>query len=271
MNLCSDRSCSMALAAAALASVTLLAGCVPAAAAAPAPGAPPAVGAEAIGADTSPAARIARIEAALLPAVRVRGREYVPETIEARVAGMRLPRQHASGAAERAATARPDPVADQRAFFEHLRALCGRTFGGRTILAPVDDRTFEPARLYMIVEECAGDEIRVPFIVDGDASRTWVFQMREDGLTFFHEHVRPDGTEHDVSGFGGHASAEGSPTFQSFPDFWATDETPPAERRVWRLRMDHENDLFVYYLDRGGLPAYRLVFYMGPPSPPLER
>jgi hypothetical protein len=42
-----------------------------------------------------------------------------------------------------------DAVAAQRAFFENLRAFCGQTFGGRTIFAEPDDRTFEPARLYM--------------------------------------------------------------------------------------------------------------------------
>lgn len=164
-----------------------------------------------------------------------------------------------------------DPLDRQRGFFENLRAMCGQTFGGRTILAPVTDETFEPARLYMVVEQCEGDEIRVPFIVGEDDSRTWVFQMREDGLTFFHEHLRPDGSAHDVSGFGGHASPQGTATFQSFPDFRATEETPPAEHRIWRLRIDAENHLFVYYLDRGGAPAYRLVFYLGDPSPPLAR
>ena len=181
------------------------------------------------------------------------------------------PPQDAPTAAQPADAIKRDPRADQQAFFENLRALCGRTFGGRTILAPVDDRTFEPARLYMIVDACDGDEIRVPFIVGGDDSRTWVFQMREEGLTFFHEHLRPDGTEHEVSGFGGHASEDGSPVFQSFPDFWATAETPPADHRIWRLRLDADHGLFVYYLDRGGQPAYRLVFHLGPPSPPLER
>jgi hypothetical protein len=165
----------------------------------------------------------------------------------------------------------PDAPAAQRAFFESLRALCGQTFGGRTILAPVTDRTFEPARLYMVVEGCGENELRVPFIVGDDDSRTWVFHMGDDGLTFFHEHLRQDGTPYEVSGFGGHASDDGSATFQSFPDFWATADTPPAEHRIWRLRFDHEHDLFVYYLDRGGEPAYRLVFHMGPPSPPLER
>jgi hypothetical protein len=167
--------------------------------------------------------------------------------------------------------ANPDPLEAQRAFFENLRALCGQTFGGRTILAPVEDRTFEPARLYMIVEECEGDELRVPFNVDVDDSRTWIFQLRDERLTFFHRHVRADGTEYEASGFGGHATADGSATFQSFPDFWATEETPAAEHRIWRLRIDAENELFVYYLDRGGQPAYRLVFHMGPPSPPLAR
>lgn len=162
------------------------------------------------------------------------------------------------------------PLEVQRAFFENLRALCGQTFGGRTILAPITDETFEPARLFMVVEECDGDEIRVPFIVGGDDSRTWVFQIRDDGLTFYHEHLRPDGTPHEISGFGGRASPDGTEIFQSFPDFWATDETPAAEHRIWRLQIDRENDLFVYYLDRGGRPAYRLIFYMGEPSPPLH-
>jgi len=160
------------------------------------------------------------------------------------------------------------PASAQRAFFENLRTLCGQTFGGRTVLAEPHDRTFEPARLFVVVAECGDDEIRIPFIVGDDPSRTWVFQLRDGRLSFFHRHVRPDGTEHAVSGFGGHASDDGTATFQSFPDWWATDETPPAERRVWRLRIDEPNNLFVYYLDRGGQPAYRLVFWLGPPSPP---
>lgn len=177
------------------------------------------------------------------------------------------PRAPDGSAAQPAAT----PREAQDAFFENLRGLCGQTFGGRTILAPTTDETFQPARLYMVVEECGENEIRVPFIVGEDASRTWVFQRGDEGLTFFHEHLQADGTEYENSGFGGNASDDGTATFQSFPDFWATADTPPAEHRIWRMRIDAENDLFVYYLDRGGEPAYRLVFHMGEASPPLVR
>jgi hypothetical protein len=163
-----------------------------------------------------------------------------------------------------------DPLAAQHAFFETMRGLCGQTFGGRTIFAEVSDTTFEPARLYFTVEECGDQELRMPFVVGGDHSRTWILRMGEEGLTFLHEHLRADGTEYENSGFGGHASPEGSSTFQHFPDHQATAETPPELRRVWRLRLDREHELFHYYLDRGGRPAYRLLFHLGPPSPPLQ-
>jgi hypothetical protein len=126
------------------------------------------------------------------------------------------------------AVADPEPaggVDAQRAFFENMRGMCGQTFGGRTVYAEAHDRTFEPARLFFVVEECDEEELRIPFIVGDDDSRTWILRMGEEGLTFSHEHLRPDGAPHDVSGFGGHATTDGSATFQSFPDFWATEET----------------------------------------------
>jgi hypothetical protein len=178
------------------------------------------------------------------------------------------------GGAPRPASAQDVATASraaQRAFFENGRALCGQPFGGRTILAEAADTTFEPARLYFVMEQCGTDELRMPFIVGDDDSRTWILRLGDDGLTFTHQHLREDGSEYDNSGFGGHASNDGSASFQSFPDFRATDATPAAERRVWRLRIDREHDLFVYYLDRGGRPAYRLVFHLGAPSPALRR
>jgi hypothetical protein len=155
----------------------------------------------------------------------------------------------------------------QRAFFESMKAMCGETFGGRTVYAEAGDETFEPARLYFTVEECGENELRIPFVVAGDDSRTWILTLGDRGLTFSHEHLQADGAEYPTSGFGGHATDDGTATFQRFPDFRATAATPAAERRVWKLRIDREHDLFVYDLDRGGRLAYRLVFHLGPPSP----
>ncbi len=94
--------------------------------------------------------------------------------------------------------------------------------------------------------------------------------MADEGLLFTHEHRREDGTEYDGSGFDGWAAEGGTEWFQSFPNYRQPDDTPHDERGIWRLRIDHENDQFVYYLDRGDDPRYRLVFHLGEPSPPLD-
>jgi hypothetical protein len=131
------------------------------------------------------------------------------------------------------------------------------------ILEVLDD-AFLPAVLGMRIESCTEGEIRVVFLVDGDESRTWVIERRDEGLLFTHEHRREDGTLYENSGWGGWATDYGTELFQHFPDHrWTPERGTESARSAWRLRMDPENGQFVYYLDRGLTPAYRLVFHMG--------
>ena len=152
----------------------------------------------------------------------------------------------------------------QDAFFESLRERCGDRYPGRAIIAPDDDDTFYPADLGMELVECDDTEVRITFWVDDDDSTSWLIQRRNEGLRFIHEQVDEDGELTDRSGWGGEATDNGTELFQHFPDHrWDPDEVPEDERSVWRLRLDPENAQFVYYLDRGLEPAYRLVFHMG--------
>jgi len=159
----------------------------------------------------------------------------------------------------------------QDAFFEAFADRCGDEYPGRAILAPASDDTFHPAYLGMRIESCTDREIRVAFLVDGDDSRTWVIERSDEGLLFTHEHRREDGTLYENSGWGGWATDFGTEHFQHFPDHrWTPDRGPESARSSWRLRMDPENGQFVYYLDRGLVPAYRLVFHTGQSQRVLE-
>lgn len=150
------------------------------------------------------------------------------------------------------------------AFFQQMAARCGDEYPGRAIIAPPDDDVFHPAYLAMRIASCTDDEIRVVFPVDDDDSRTWVLNLSDEGLLFTHEHMQADGTLTDNSGWGGWATDDGTEYFQHFPDHRWDPEVVPEERRShWRLRLDPEHGQFVYYLDRGVTPAYRLVFFMG--------
>lgn len=158
----------------------------------------------------------------------------------------------------------------QRAFFDAIAERCGDDYPGRAILAPPTDDTFRPAFLGMRIVSCTDDVIRITFRVDDDDSRTWVLTL-DDGLLFTHEHMLEGDTLSSNSGWGGRAApGTGTALFQHFPDHrWDPERVPEDRRSHWRMRIDPDHGQFVYYLDRGTEPAYRLVFHMGQ-DPQLE-
>lgn len=153
----------------------------------------------------------------------------------------------------------------QEAFLRHMAARCGEEYAGRAVLAPDTDNTFRPAMLRMRIDSCSDTEVRVAFLVDEDDSRTWVLTLDDGDLVFTHEHMLEGDTLSSNSGWGGRAVAgSGTALFQHFPDHrWDPERVPEERRSHWRLRIDPDHGQFVYYLDRGTTPAYRLVFHMG--------
>lgn len=156
-------------------------------------------------------------------------------------------------------------VSPQQAFFDQMAARCGDEYPGRAVIAPESDPTFRPAFLGMRIESCTETQIRIPFLVDGDESRTWVLTLEDGDLVFTHEHMLEGDTLSSNSGWGGRAEAgTGTALFQHFPDHrWDPERVPQENRSHWRMRLDPDHGQFVYYLDRGIVPAYRLVFHMG--------
>ncbi|MEQ9569683.1 MAG: hypothetical protein RLN75_05790, partial [Longimicrobiales bacterium] len=104
-----------------------------------------------------------------------------------------------AGAAERFAA----PA--QAAFWESLESLCGEAFAGTLTENEPPSDDFEGRELVMHVRECSEREIRVPFFVGEDRSRTWVFTPVDDGraLRLKHDHRHADGTEDDITQYGG--------------------------------------------------------------------
>jgi hypothetical protein len=164
--------------------------------------------------------------------------------------------------------AAPDRDDAERAFFDKLKKLCGRKFEGTTTF-PTDEPNHPLAgkRLLMHVETCRDREIRIPFQVGADRSRTWVLTKTPTGLLFKHDHRHADGTPDSVTDYGGYARPGGTPDEQHFP---ADEQTrkliPEAATNVWMLRLDLKRKQFVYYLERHGQPRYRAVFNLARPQ-----
>lgn len=165
-------------------------------------------------------------------------------------------------------------TATHDAFFSHLLSLCERAFRGVVVDAtpPIDDPFLE-AELVMHVRECEDDEIEIPFHVGEDRSRTWVLTRTDAGLRLKHDHRHEDGTEEEITWYGGDTEDQGTAFRQEFhADEHTAELVPEAATNVWTMELLPEDDLFVYDLRREGTDRrFRAEFDLGeevPPPPP---
>lgn len=161
-------------------------------------------------------------------------------------------------------------------FFGALASLCGKAFEGRIASpAAAADATFAGKRLVMHVRGCAKDEIRIPFHVGEDRSRTWVVARTGSGLRLKHDHRHADGSEDRLTQYGGDTVGAGTPTRQQFPadDFsksmFVRDNIPASTANVWAMEADGRT--FAYELRRPGR-FFRVEFDLtrptaAPPAP----
>src|SRR6476661_6999578 len=98
----------------------------------------------------------------------------------------------------------------QDAFFFNLKALCGQTFTGRVVTTDAVDGEFARSRLLMHVQECSANEVRIPFWVGENRSRTWVITRTASGVRLKHDHRHEDGTESELSQYGGETTDVGT-------------------------------------------------------------
>lgn len=104
-----------------------------------------------------------------------------------------------------------------QSFWGTLQALCGRSFEGGGIHVPPADTAFAGRRMVMHVAQCDANEVRIPFHVGDDRSRTWVVRRVGSSLELKHIHRHEDGTESSNTNYGGTSASPGTPHRQEFP------------------------------------------------------
>lgn len=152
-------------------------------------------------------------------------------------------------------------VSAEEAFFQNISERCGDTYFGDSVFPDDPEHELYGAKLQMTIESCTEDEIRIPFQVNDDKSRTWILTLSDEGLLFKHDHRHEDGTPDEITNYGGWAADGGSPTMMSFPaDSDTADLLPEAVTNMWTMELDLTNNQFTYFLERHSQPRYRAVF-----------
>jgi len=145
----------------------------------------------------------------------------------------------------------------QDEFFAGLRALCGARFEGAMTFPEEGRDDFSGKLLVAEFSGCAEHEMRIPFAVGDDHSRTWVFSNRSGGLRLQHDHRHADGTPDAVTLYGGMATPDGSALSQSFAaDAYTAALIPDAATNLWTITLDAAGDELTYHLERHQQPRF---------------
>lgn len=166
---------------------------------------------------------------------------------------------------------RSAPSSVQDRYFDRLLSLCGMRLEGRIVSPPVPaDADFAGKPLVAHVRDCSPREIRIPFQVGDDRSRTWVVTRTAAGLRLKHDHRHADGTEDRISQYGGDTVTLGTERRQEFPADQFTRELLVREgnvagaSNVWAMEADRP--AFLAYELRRPNRFFRVEF--GRPSRP---
>ncbi|MCH7474030.1 MAG: hypothetical protein IIA27_05100 [Gemmatimonadetes bacterium] len=172
------------------------------------------------------------------------------------------------GACSKEEAAQGSAADPQDGFWASLQSLCGEAFAGTVVESVPPDPSFEGQQLVMHVRQCEEDVVRVPFHVGDDRSRTWVISRTPNGLRLKHDHRHEDGTEDEVTQYGGDTAGPGSAERQEFSaDAHTATLVPSAANNVWTLEI-RPGEMFVYALRREGAERrFRVEFDLSQPIP----
>lgn len=135
-------------------------------------------------------------------------------------------------------------------FWNSLKSHCGKAYQGQLEL-PKEDKDFGGKQLVMHVRKCTENEIKIPFFVGDDKSRTWILTYDNDRISLKHDHRHKDGSEDDVNFYGGITTNSGKADIQIFSADEHTQQLiPGAAANVWWITINEST--FTYNLRRLG-------------------
>lgn len=194
------------------------------------------------------------------------------------------------GSPEPAAPASPPPPAPEPAppvvvlapadaFLAAFKSYCGKAYAGRIVAnepppSPENADPFDGKSLVMHVRECSEDEVKIPFHVGDDHSRTWILTRTAGGVRLKHDHRHADGSSDAVTMYGGDTVAPGSAARQEFPAdaesiaLFEKNALQASIANTWAMEIEPDRRI-VYELGRPGR-LFRVEFDLTRPveTPP---
>jgi hypothetical protein len=169
-----------------------------------------------------------------------------------------------------------EPVSADR-FMQRIAQHCGQAFAGKVLVnepAQAND-AFAGKQLVMHVRDCDPKELKVPFFVGDDRSRTWIITRTATGVRLKHDHRHEDGSPDENTMYGGESTTPGSEVRQEFPvdqeskDNFARRNNAGSQTNTWAMEIE-PGKRFLYELSRPSGRLFKVEFDLTKPvaTPP---
>jgi hypothetical protein len=153
-----------------------------------------------------------------------------------------------------------------QAFISNLASLCGKSFKGEQFYRSHHGASWADRKMVMHVTVCEDDKVYIPFHINDDHSRTWMFVAEDGKLRFKHQHLHEDGTPEEGSMYGGYANDEGTQFIQYFPaDDYTGQVIEGGAGNVWIVTLAEDFSWYSYRLDRDGEKRLEIRFDLTKP------
>ena len=158
-------------------------------------------------------------------------------------------------------------------FYQRIASQCGKAFAGRIVANTPASSTpdaFEGKALVMHVRGCGEKELRVPFHVGDDHSRTWVITRTDPGLRLKHDHRHEDGSPDKSTMYGGDTRNAGTARRQEFPvdaysvAMFQEQGMTASVTNTWAMEIV-PGKTFLYELSRPGGRLFQVEFDLSKP------
>jgi len=163
------------------------------------------------------------------------------------------------------------PIApEQEAFWAAIVERCGEAYPGEVVdHTPYYTSAAAYDEVVAHIIECSDERIHMALHMDDDRSRNWILTRDRGTLLLKHDHRNQDGTEEEITQYGGHAPSPGLAHRQIFPaDEHTAEILPDRWDNFWFMDfMDEETFAYgVHWPEQGH--SIRIHFDLTSPMEP---
>jgi hypothetical protein len=149
-------------------------------------------------------------------------------------------------------------------FFDAIRSLEGKTYYGKAIYMPDTTKAndFWGKKLSFKVIRTSKSEMKLPFNVGENQTRTWVLTKTKGGIRLKHDHRHTDGSPDSITNYGGDSDKKISTRLtQYFPaDEFTSNLIPAAKTNRWIMEFSDDKKKFYYILERNKELRFKAEF-----------